>query len=355
MTRSKRRLETTRVISSHDSDLVSWIRCPADVPLPDTPRLGGRYKCRAEDFQVEEIARFDPDGKPGHRWLWVEKLGISTPELIRRLARGFNCTPEDIGTAGLKDSVSLSRQWVSIPERVAGGLHTWNDAPIRILSSAQNSRKLRTGELDGNRFQIVVRDAETRTLPRRFSLILPNYFGAQRFGDSQDNHWHGRELLIGARREPRGARRRMWLSAAQSALFNAYVAARVRDGCWETIIPGDVAFNRSGRILRAAELSVDDSTHAQARAAGPMFGPRMQPAFEEALRREQDVLDAAGLEPSDFERFAKLTAGTRRAIVLPVEAIDLTLRSPDVVELAFSLPAGSYASVILRALGVDQD
>ena len=351
MTRPKNGLETP----SHDSDLVSWIQCPTDVPFPDAPRLGGRYKCRPEDFQVEEIPRFAPDGKPGHRWLWVEKLGVSTPELIRRLARGLKSSPEDIGTAGLKDSVSLSRQWVSIPERSADRLGTWNEESIRLLSSAQNSRKLRTGELEGNRFRIVIRDAETCTLPRRLSLVLPNYFGAQRFGDSQDNHWRGRELLLGARREPRGARRRMWLSAIQSALFNAYVAARVRDGCWETIIAGDVAFNPAGRVLRTAELRADDSARLRARAAGPMFGPRMQPAFDEALQREHDVLDAAGLEPSNFERFARLTAGTRRAIVLPVESIDVTLISPGVVELAFPLPAGSYASVLLRALGVDRD
>ena len=60
---------------------------------------------------------------------------------------------------------------------------------------------------------------------------LPNYFGRQRFGAKNDNHFVGRSLLLGQlkRRMPT-QKRKLMLNAMQSAIFNEVLAERVRAG-----------------------------------------------------------------------------------------------------------------------------
>jgi tRNA pseudouridine13 synthase len=78
-----------------------------------------------------------------------------------------------------------------------------------------------------------------------------------------------------------------------------------------------------------------------------MFGRKMFAAAGEAAQREAQVLDEAGLTPASFHGFGKLLSGTRRHNFVYVD--DLTAAvEPDGVRLAFTLPAGSYATVLLR-------
>jgi tRNA pseudouridine13 synthase len=84
--------------------------------------------------------------------------------------------------------------------------------------------------------------------------------------------------------------------------------------------------------------------------AGPMFGPRMKSAAASAAERELTVLSEAGLTPAAFERYPDLTSGTRRAML--VWPVDLNVRGvgSDSLETSFTLPSGSYATVLLREL-----
>ncbi len=83
--------------------------------------------------------------------------------------------------------------------------------------------------------------------------------------------------------------------------------------------------------------------------AGPMFGRKTFPSRDEAARRETEVLADAGLSLESFRGFGKLLSGTRRHnFVYPA---DLSATpEPDGVRLAFTLPAGTYATVLLREI-----
>jgi len=83
--------------------------------------------------------------------------------------------------------------------------------------------------------------------------------------------------------------------------------------------------------------------------AGPMFGKKMFPSAQEAARREQAVLSEAGLEAKAFHGFGKLLSGTRRYAFVYVDDLAAD-READGVRLSFTLPAGSYATVLLREL-----
>src|SRR5262249_1918765 len=73
------------------------------------------------------------------------------------------------------------------------------------------------------------------------------------------------------------------------------------------------------------------------------------PAADIAATREQATLQEFGLRDNAFAGFGKLALGTRRQNLVYVD--DLSAESEaDGLRLAFTLPAGSYATVLLREL-----
>ncbi len=83
--------------------------------------------------------------------------------------------------------------------------------------------------------------------------------------------------------------------------------------------------------------------------AGPMFGRKMFAAAGEAAEREQAVLRDADLTAEAFHGFGKLLSGTRRYTFVYVDDLTAAVESEG-IRLSFTLPAGSYATVLLRQL-----
>lgn len=168
------------------------------------PGVPFRSRVRLEDFLVEELALFEPAGQGEHLLLEVEKRGLSTPAAARRLARALGRPEGAVGFAGRKDARAVARQRFSVqgadPDR-ARGLELEG---LRVLAVARHPRKLRPGQLAGNRFRLVLRDLERAHRPRVEATLahleregLPNYFGEQRFGRHGWAHELGRLLLLG--------------------------------------------------------------------------------------------------------------------------------------------------------------
>jgi tRNA pseudouridine13 synthase len=81
--------------------------------------------------------------------------------------------------------------------------------------------------------------------------------------------------------------------------------------------------------------------------AGPMFGRKLFPAEGIAAEREAAILRDAGLGIDAFAGFGKLLAGTRRHNFVYVDELSAATE-PDGLRLSFALPAGTYATVLLR-------
>jgi tRNA pseudouridine13 synthase len=234
---------------------------------------------------------------------------------------------------------------------------------IRVLRATRHRNKLRTGHSRGNRFSIRVRDVTPGAAERVEAIAgivgrlgFPNYFGLQRFGHDQQTLKLGLDLLRGAA-SPRSispARRRfllrMSLSAAQSALFNTVLATRISDGLLHRVLSGDVM-----QVVASGGMFVvsDQATEQQRFDAretvptGPMFGPKMLPAGGQAGEVEAAVLAAWQIQAADFDRFSKLTSGTRRALLAWPAAFHLSADA-DFVQLDFELASGTYATSLLR-------
>jgi tRNA pseudouridine13 synthase len=81
--------------------------------------------------------------------------------------------------------------------------------------------------------------------------------------------------------------------------------------------------------------------------AGPIVGRKTFPSAGEALAREESALADSGIERAAMNRFGKLLSGTRRHNLVYADDLAGTVE-PQGVRLTFTLPAGSYATVLLR-------
>ncbi|SDL25945.1 tRNA pseudouridine13 synthase [Geoalkalibacter ferrihydriticus] len=195
------------------------------------PGTGGHIKQTPEDFEVEELPLYRPCGEGEHLYLFVEKRGLTTLDLLRHLARAFGLRERDLGYAGLKDARALTRQWISLPGVRREQLGELDLPGVRILEADYHRNKLRLGHLAGNQFRIRIRGANTNTLETTRDVLhvlaqvgVPNIFGSQRYGVLNNSHLIGRALVAGdfneaARQilgDPAAIQDPRWRQAAQS-------------------------------------------------------------------------------------------------------------------------------------------
>jgi tRNA pseudouridine13 synthase len=344
---------------------------PPDLPLVtgDLPGIGGRIKDRPEDFEVEEIPAYQPGGSGHYLYLWVEKRGLGAEYFTRQVAQRLGIGPGEVGMAGLKDRHAVTRQMISVPGHLEERLGRLEGDGVRLLSVSRHGNKLKPGHLRGNRFRVLVRDVAPAARPeeRLPPLLdrlrregLPNYYGPQRFGRGQETLGLGLALLRGEQPPPSATGRRpdlrrpflrkFALSAAQSGLFNHYLARRLRDGLLRKVLLGDVMSKWPfGGLFVVTELPREQERFdaRETVTTGPIFGRKTFPAAGEAADREAAVLADFGLRAASFLPFGKLVQGTRRHNLVYVD--DLAAEFvPEGVWLSFTLPAGSYATVLLR-------
>ena len=100
----------------------------------DLPGIGGVLKTEPEDFVVEEIPAYEPSGSGEHLFLWIEKRDVSANDLVRHVSRSLRCSPRDIGVAGLKDRRAITRQYVSVPAKLAADLPQIEDDGVGIAT-----------------------------------------------------------------------------------------------------------------------------------------------------------------------------------------------------------------------------
>ncbi|NVJ21080.1 tRNA pseudouridine(13) synthase TruD [Myxococcus sp. AM011] len=334
-----------------DSD---WPRLTADVP-----GCGGAFKLVPEDFEVEELPAYQPSGEGEHLYLWLEKRGRDTREVVRALAASLGVSEDDIGVAGMKDRQAVTRQLLSVPARAEARLGEFALEGVQVLWSKRHGNKLRTGHLRGNRFKLRLRGVSDVGAAREcFSRLsaggVPNYFGEQRFGRAGDNADLGRLLVLGQRlpKRPERFQRKLYLSAFQSRIFNRALAERVRSGTLSTALLGDVLRKEeTGGLFVCEAPDVDGPRVAsfEVSPAGPLFGPKMTAATGTVGEFEASLLVGEGVTPDDFKRGGGETEGGRRPYRVRLGSPELTPDDED-LWLAFELPRGAYATEVLHEL-----
>ncbi len=327
-----------------------------------TPTVQACLKKVPEDFVVSERLGFVADGGAAHVLLEVEKRARDTLGVARKLAAVAGVAARDVGFAGLKDRMAVATQWFTVPatRSVSDWLHQEGDG-FRVIGAQAHSKKLRRGALQGNHFRIRLTElaGATSDLRERLDTLplsgVPNYFGVQRFGREGANLWAVQRLMAGgalpAGREARG----FVLSAARSLLFNALLAARVRQGTWNQLVAGELV-NLDGRGSWFVADTIDDTLIARLAAldihpTGPLAGARAESigisrALEDAVFAAFDPL------PAVLEGL-RVDAARRPLRVVPREFSATWL--DDALELCFVLPPGAYATMVVRELVLTAD
>jgi len=157
----------------------------------------------------------------------------------------------------------------------------------------------------------------------------------------------------------------LFVHAAQSLLFNRVLSVRLERGLpFDRPVAGDVVCFRKADA--PADLAVPDPDRTQrvtedrlatverhcergrAFVTAPLVGTETALGDGEPGEIERSVLADVALEPADFalpEPFD--AAGTRRAVLVRTDP-DVDAVDADTLSLSFSLPKGSYATVVLR-------
>ena len=170
----------------------------------EIPGTGGTIKGSPDDFLVEEIAAYQPSGQGEHCYALIEKRGIATLEALRRLSKALGVQERDLGYAGMKDAVGVTRQTISIPRVATETVLSLRIPGITVLCAVLHGNKLRLGHLKGNRFRIRVRDAAPGAVANAEAAMdllvrrgVPNRFGTQRYGVQGNSHHIGGAMLRG--------------------------------------------------------------------------------------------------------------------------------------------------------------
>ena len=285
----------------------------------------GSIREEIDDFRVEERLDLEFSDSGEHLYVHIEKKDLNTQDVQRALADHYGVPRLDVSYSGLKDKRAVATQWFSV--RLPSTSAPLNTHKIATLRERRHLRKLRIGSHQANRFSIRVRnvvDGDFELATRVLSGHFPNYFGRQRFGRDFNNIRTAREWVRQGR--PRTSRQaRAWhISTLRSLVFNEVLSRRVLNANWDTPLSGDWPV---GSI-----------------PTGPLWGRGSLPTsgvpreIEESVRKDHadvcDALEWVGLRQQ------------RRP--LAAQAGDVEVEgSGSTMSLGFTLPPGTYATVVL--------
>ncbi len=153
-----------------------------------------------------------------------------------------------------------------------------------------------------------------------------------------------------------------FISALQSAVFNRVLARRLEAGTFDRLLPGDLAAPENSHGVFRVDAALAEQENAptgriprlEVSPTGPMWGPNMMRPEGEVLELERAALGEFGLAENEFEQVEHVgMTGSRRAL-------RIRLRDPDIsaggdehgpyIRLAFELPRGSFATIVLREI-----
>ncbi len=88
----------------------------AETYVTEEPGIGGTIRNRYEEFYVEEIPvdNLLPNGEGPNVWIWIEKLGRTTLDVLMDISRDLHISRKRMGFAGMKDKKAITRQWICI-------------------------------------------------------------------------------------------------------------------------------------------------------------------------------------------------------------------------------------------------
>ena len=324
--------------------------------LKTAPKQTALLKTECADFVVKENLGYSMAGEGEFVAVRVRKTDANTLFVGEKLAQFAGISARNMSYAGLKDRRAVTEQWFSLqmPGKTTPDFGDFQLEGIEILEVTRHNRKIRTGSLDGNYFDILLRNAmETDDLKVRLENLskfgFPNYFTEQRFGRDGYNltqalRWAKGEIQVKDRKK-----RSFYLSAARSEVFNLVVSERLKQGVANRVLPNDIV-QLSGSHSWFVSDEKEDLDVLQLRLeqgdlqlTAPLIGETAQPACSlenDIVQQHQDIVNLMKQE--------RLKPARRPLLMKPK---DFNWQFEETgLRLKFYLPAGSYATALVREL-----
>lgn len=330
------------------------------------------FKQLPSDFIVTENLGYELTGEGEHVFLWVEKQNLNTAFVAEQIAKFSGLPLRDVSYAGRKDKYALTKQWFGLylANRQEPDWSKFALDGASILKITRNNKKLRTGALKGNNFKIVLRDVSDeniQALEERLQLIdqqgVPNYYGEQRFGQHRfeqadalpGNLALASKMLNGEEIRNRN-KRSMAISALRSWLFNEYIHQRITQYGHQSLHNGDVMQLAGTNSFFLCE-EIDETIEKRAverdiNITCPLWGKGFLHSSDAIADFERSVAEKNQII---CEKLSELgLKQERRSMLLFASKLDWKFEN-NCLSLSFDLPAGCFATSILRELCVTKE
>ena len=325
--------------------------------LLGTPQQTGRLKAEFADFIVREELGYPLAGEGEFVAVKVCKTNANTLFVGEQLAKFVGISARNMSYAGLKDRHAVTEQWfcLHLAGKETPDFSAFECEGVEILEVTRHNRKIRTGALEGNYFELLLRDVvETDELKQRLNQLqavgFPNYFTEQRFGRdghnlTQAQRWASGEISVKDRKK-----RSFYLSAARSEVFNLVVSQRITDHQMQTVLLGDYLQLAGSNSF--FEVKAEDLVQSQQRLdendvllTAPLIGEN---SLEQNGNECEKAIVAQHKNLISLMKKERMNAARRAMLCKPQ---DLRWQfEPEGLRITFFLNSGSYATGLVREL-----
>ena len=317
--------------------------------LENRDKINFKFEQNREDFIVDEIPiKFRGNGN--FLILYVKKVELTTWDMIAAFAEFLNLPAEKIGYAGLKDKHATTTQYISVEAKYEKAVKKFKHPQIKVLDTTRHTHSIRMGDLEGNRFSInlfevsQIEAGQIEKIARKSAKNgLPNYFGYQRFGRDADSIEQAKAMIAGDLYINDAKLKKFLISIYQSQFFNDWLKERVtlsreENGGKFMLLEGDVYLSGEDKLFTPKNIPQKDFDAHKVVPTGLLVGRNVYRARAKAREIEEKYDDEFLYDK-----------GLRRAALVFVKDIKFDYRNNfDILNIAFTLPKGSYATVFLE-------
>lgn len=302
-------------------------------------------KQQPEDFIVTEIPQNLSIGDGPYAYVKLTKKDYNTQKALDILANHCHKRIRDIGFAGNKDRQAITTQYISIKFVGKDVIESFSHPDIQLEYLGQLNHPISLGNLEGNHFDIVLRDVTKEPTPKKTFF---NFFGEQRF--STNNAEMGKLLL-------------------QQKFKEAYELLLQTKLIKEEIDNADYVRTISTVPLKILTLLVNsyqsylwnESVNRAVTEYGDNLPSNEMPlvGFESELENSpyedilEELLQEEGMNQRSFivPSLKQLSVGgSFREIIADVKDFTLQKIDDSTYEISFTLGKGSYATEVVRQL-----
>ncbi len=279
-----------------------------------------KIKEQLEDFIVIEKSNVEINETGEYTYFLMKKENYNTVKAIELIAKRLHAPFRNIGFAGNKDKKAITTQVCSVKGFGKIRIEKISSEGIKLTYLGKGDKPVSLGDLEGNNFEILVRDA---SVPNKIDKFI-NYYGKQRFGGN--NIEVGRAII---KKDFKEACRLLNLDES-----NAVMSLRNLNKKLLTLY----VHAYQSWIWNESVKTLNDVDELELIGFGNNF--------------ENEITKKEKIKPRDFiiRQIPDLSReGSVRKVWCEVKELSIEKKGDNVL-LKFFLPKGSYATVFIEAL-----